>query len=223
MTARSHWRRHHPLRPVFLPSLPHPSRRPTRGPATASEWASTSSIPSPSPRSLPTSPQVHFIKNASDNAACPADADDCQDTAYLVPGDLMLVGKTRGAYSCGILQFADDGSTPFNQASVDAGDCLVRMQRIAEILVSYDLLSVNSIAWPVNSPNSMSHVLQNISLCFQWLSSAIGGSMQHDCDRLTKFEVRHDAAVWTVREIEDVKLAEIKMLHEDGMSVTKIA
>ena len=168
-------------------------------------------------------PQVHFVKNASDNAACPADTDDCQDTAYLVPGDLMLVGKTRGAYSCvsyqsaadrkqhwtlgwvrstsltpvlptpspsradwigawiraggkitirkgphdslkiggeatypaadrvhsgvihataapanGILQFAGDGAAPFNQASVDAGDCLVRMQRISDLLVVQD-------------------------------------------------------------------------------------
>ena len=141
--------------------------------------------------------------------------------AYLVPGDLMLVGKTRGAYSCvsyqsavdrkqystvgwvrstsltpvlptpspsradwigawiraggkitkgprdrlriggepiypaaesvhdgvihataapanGILQFAGDGSAPFNQASADAGDCLVRMQRIADLLVVQD-------------------------------------------------------------------------------------
>jgi len=167
-------------------------------------------------------PQVHFIKNASDNAACPADVDDCQDTAYLVPGDLMLVGKTRGAFSCvsyqsatdrrqhwtvgwvrsrsltpvsptpspsradwigtwiraggkitikglhdrlrisgeaiypaaenvhsgviratatpakGILQFAGDGTAPFDQASADSGDCLVRMQRIADLLVVQD-------------------------------------------------------------------------------------
>ena len=168
-------------------------------------------------------PLVHFVKNASDNAACPADAGDRQDSAYLVPGDLMLVGKTRGAYSCvsyqsaadrkehwtvgrvrstsltpvlptpsalargldrpldsswrkitikkgprdrlriggeaiypaaesvhngvihataapanGILQFAGDGSVPFNQASADAGDCLVRMQRVADLLVVQD-------------------------------------------------------------------------------------
>jgi putative DNA primase/helicase len=38
-----------------------------------------------------------------------------------------------------------------------------------------------------------------------------------------KFEVRDNAAVWTTREIEDAKLAEIKMLVEDKMSVTKIA
>jgi putative DNA primase/helicase len=38
-----------------------------------------------------------------------------------------------------------------------------------------------------------------------------------------KFEVRDNAAIWTTREIEDVKLAEIKMLVEDGMSPTKIA
>jgi putative DNA primase/helicase len=38
-----------------------------------------------------------------------------------------------------------------------------------------------------------------------------------------KFEVRDNAAVWTTREIEDVKLAEIKMLVEDKMSTAKIA
>jgi hypothetical protein len=168
-------------------------------------------------------PQVHFVKNASDKATCPADVDDCQDSAYLVPGDLMLVGKTHGAYSCvsyqpaadrnrhtsigwvrstsltpvaptpspsradwigtwiragskivirrgprgwlriggeatypaaesvhkgvihataapadGMLQFAGDGAAPFDQASADAGDCLVRMQRIADLLVVQD-------------------------------------------------------------------------------------
>jgi putative DNA primase/helicase len=38
-----------------------------------------------------------------------------------------------------------------------------------------------------------------------------------------KFEVRDNAAVWTTRELEDAKRAEIVMLHEDGMSVRKIA
>jgi transposase len=38
-----------------------------------------------------------------------------------------------------------------------------------------------------------------------------------------KFEVRDNAAVWTTREIEDAKLAEVRMLHEDGMSVSRIA
>jgi hypothetical protein len=168
-------------------------------------------------------PQVHFVKNASDEPACPAEADDCQDAAYLVPGELMLVGKTHGAYSCvsyqsaadrrqnwtvgwvrstsltpvaptaspsradwigtwiraggriairrgprgklringeavypaaesvhngviratampanGMLQFANNGTAPFDQASADAGDCLVRMQRIADLLVVQD-------------------------------------------------------------------------------------
>jgi len=38
-----------------------------------------------------------------------------------------------------------------------------------------------------------------------------------------KFEVRDNAAVWTTREIEHAKLAEIKMLVEDNVSVNKIA
>jgi putative DNA primase/helicase len=38
-----------------------------------------------------------------------------------------------------------------------------------------------------------------------------------------KFEVRDNAAIWTTREIEDARRAEILMLHEDGMSTRKIA
>jgi hypothetical protein len=168
-------------------------------------------------------PQVHFVKNASDAAACPAEREDCAQPSYLIPGDFLLVGKTRGAYSCvsyqsaadptqrwtvgwlpsmsltpvqparasetgdwigrwihaggaitisrgrrgalrirgehvypaaqnvhsgvlraeakpaqGLLRFADDGSASFDQASAEAGTCLVRMQRIAELLVVED-------------------------------------------------------------------------------------
>jgi hypothetical protein len=168
-------------------------------------------------------PQVHFVKSASDDAACPAEREGCVQPIYLVPGDLLLVGKTRGAYSCvsyqsaadrtqswsvgwlpsasltpvqparalatrdwigrwthaggaitiskgkrgalrirgehvypaaqnvhsgviraeakpaqGLLQFADDGSAAFNAASAEAGNCLVRMQRVAELLVVED-------------------------------------------------------------------------------------
>jgi len=168
-------------------------------------------------------PQVRFVKSAYDDPACPADRDTCAQTSYLVPGDLALVGKTHGAYSCvsyqsaadrtqrwtvgwlrsasltpvmraaapnatdwignwthaggtisisrgrrgalrirgeqvypaaqnvhtgvisaeakpahGILQFADDGSAPFSRDSDEAGNCLVRMQRIAALLVVED-------------------------------------------------------------------------------------
>jgi len=168
-------------------------------------------------------PQVHFLKNASDDAACPAEREACVAPSYLVPGDLVLIGKTRGAYSCvsyqsaadrtqrwtvgwlpsagltpvqparapepadwtgrwihaggtiaiskgrrgslrirgehvypaaqtmhsgviraeakpahGLLQFADDGRAPFDAANSEAGNCLVRMQRIAELLVVED-------------------------------------------------------------------------------------
>ena len=168
-------------------------------------------------------PQVHFVKNASDDAACPAERESCAQPSYLVPGDLLLVGKTRGPYSCvsyqsaadrtqrwtvgwlpsasltpvqparaaqtadwigrwvhaggtitiskgrrgslrirgehiypaaqnvhsgvigaeakpahGLLQFADDGSVRFDAANAEAGSCLARMQRIAELLVVED-------------------------------------------------------------------------------------
>ena len=168
-------------------------------------------------------PQVHFVKNAYDDPACPADRETCVAPSYLIPGDLLLVGKTRGVYSCvsyqsatdrtqrwtvgwlpsasltpvqparageardwigrwshaggtitiskgrrgnlrirgeqvypaaqsvhsgvigaeakpahGLLQFADDGRAAFNTANSEAGSCLIRMQRIAELLVVED-------------------------------------------------------------------------------------
>jgi hypothetical protein len=168
-------------------------------------------------------PQVHFVNNASDAAACPAEGAACVASSYVSPGDLVLVGKTRGAYSCvsyqsaadrtqrwtvgwlpsasltpvqparasepgdwtgrwihaggtiaiskgrrgglrirgehvypaaqnvhsgviraeakpahGLLQFADEGRVPFDAAQSEAGNCLVRMQRIAELLVVED-------------------------------------------------------------------------------------
>src|SRR6516162_5135987 len=53
-------------------------------------------------------PQVHFVKNASDAAACPAEHEGCEHPSYLVPGDLLLVGKSRGAFSCASYQSAAD-------------------------------------------------------------------------------------------------------------------
>jgi hypothetical protein len=55
-------------------------------------------------------PQVHFIKNASDDPTCPADRESCLQPDYLAPGDLVLLGKTHGAYSCVSYQSADDRS-----------------------------------------------------------------------------------------------------------------
>jgi hypothetical protein len=167
--------------------------------------------------------QVNFIKSVADDPACPADREACLASHYLIPGDLVLVGKTHGAYSCvsyqsaadrtqrwtvgwlqsatmtpimpapasaladwigrwvhaggeitiskgrrgnlrirgeavypaaqnvhsgviraeakpehGVLRFAEDGSVPFDRAHAEAGNCLVRMQRIAALLVVED-------------------------------------------------------------------------------------
>lgn len=49
---------------------------------------------------LPGASRVYFLKNAMDDAACPAAADACRETAYLIPGDLALAGKSYGAYTC---------------------------------------------------------------------------------------------------------------------------
>ena len=45
-------------------------------------------------------PRVYFVKSISDNAACPADTESCQETAYLIPGNLVMLGKKNGAYAC---------------------------------------------------------------------------------------------------------------------------
>jgi ribosome modulation factor len=53
-------------------------------------------------------PRVNFIKSAWEDAACPADSDACSAQAYLVPGDLVLLGKKNGAYTCASYQSAED-------------------------------------------------------------------------------------------------------------------
>jgi hypothetical protein len=168
-------------------------------------------------------PQVHFIKSASDDRACPADRESCVQPDYLAPGDLVLVGKTHGQYSCvsyqsaadrtprwtvgwlpsasitpvapspapalsdwmghwihagghiaigrgrrgnlrirgeqvypatqsvhsgviraevkpvhGVIEFVEGGSVAFDRASDEAGNCLVRVQRIATLLAVED-------------------------------------------------------------------------------------
>jgi hypothetical protein len=49
-------------------------------------------------------PRVNFIKSPYDDdfkaAACPADTKGCRKNSYLVAGDLVLVGKTQGDFTC---------------------------------------------------------------------------------------------------------------------------
>jgi hypothetical protein len=45
-------------------------------------------------------PRVYFVKNATDSASCPAVAAACQGKAYLIAGNLALLGKIDGAYTC---------------------------------------------------------------------------------------------------------------------------
>ncbi|WP_349642767.1 hypothetical protein [Bradyrhizobium lablabi] len=49
-------------------------------------------------------PRVNFIKNPYDDdftaAACPAATNACRKKSYLVTGDLVLVGRTRGDFIC---------------------------------------------------------------------------------------------------------------------------
>jgi hypothetical protein len=53
-------------------------------------------------------PQVNFIKSSWQDAACPADGENCQQQSYLVPGDMVLVARTNAAYTCVYYQSASD-------------------------------------------------------------------------------------------------------------------
>jgi hypothetical protein len=50
------------------------------------------------------SPRVNFVKSRYDDmfkvSTCPAATDACRKKSYLVPGDLVLVGKTQGDFTC---------------------------------------------------------------------------------------------------------------------------
>lgn len=45
-------------------------------------------------------PRTHYIKSAWEDEACPAATATCAAKAYLVPGDLVLGGRTRGPFTC---------------------------------------------------------------------------------------------------------------------------
>jgi hypothetical protein len=53
-------------------------------------------------------PHVIFIKSPYDDdfkaSSCPADTEACRKKSYLVTGDLVLTGKTRGAFTCVVYQ-----------------------------------------------------------------------------------------------------------------------
>src|ERR1700749_4452311 len=58
------------------------------------------SHPAPIAKLATDKPHVNFIKSSWEDAACPADGESCQQKSYLVPGDVVLVGKTNAAYTC---------------------------------------------------------------------------------------------------------------------------
>jgi hypothetical protein len=49
-------------------------------------------------------PRANFIKSPYDDdfkaGSCPADTEACHKTSYLINGDLVLTGKTFGAFTC---------------------------------------------------------------------------------------------------------------------------
>jgi hypothetical protein len=44
--------------------------------------------------------KVNFRKNGDTTNTCPSMAADCQEKAYLVPGDLVTAGVTKGDFTC---------------------------------------------------------------------------------------------------------------------------
>lgn len=50
------------------------------------------------------SPRVNFVKSPYDDEfkaeSCPAATEACRRKSYLVPGDLVLTGRTRGSFTC---------------------------------------------------------------------------------------------------------------------------
>jgi hypothetical protein len=45
-------------------------------------------------------PRSYFVKGASAAEGCPAAAEACRDRSYLVPGDAVIAGTVRGAFTC---------------------------------------------------------------------------------------------------------------------------
>ena len=48
--------------------------------------------------------RVYFVHGADENSSCPSDAPACRRPDYLVPGDLVLTGKTQPPYVCAAYQ-----------------------------------------------------------------------------------------------------------------------
>ncbi|HLG80347.1 MAG TPA: hypothetical protein VKY22_04980 [Bradyrhizobium sp.] len=62
-------------------------------------------------------PRVNFVKSPYDDdfkaETCPGATDACRKTSYLVTGDLVLAGRTRGAFTCITYQSASDRQPVF--------------------------------------------------------------------------------------------------------------
>lgn len=51
-------------------------------------------------RIKPETAKVHFVRNGGAKNVCPSTAPACQDKAFLVPGDLVVLGVKRGDFIC---------------------------------------------------------------------------------------------------------------------------
>ena len=56
----------------------------------------------------PGSPRVFYVKSAWEDASCPAETEACRRKAWLVPGDLVLAGRTSGPFTCVAYQSPND-------------------------------------------------------------------------------------------------------------------
>ena len=63
-------------------------------------WISGFDAKRPLVASKVTVKRAYFMKSAGDIASCPAEDAACQSKAFLVRGDVVLMGKTLGPYTC---------------------------------------------------------------------------------------------------------------------------
>lgn len=48
----------------------------------------------------PAGPRVHFVDDAKLTVGCPSEGPACRSSAYLTPGDVVLMGRIEGTYAC---------------------------------------------------------------------------------------------------------------------------
>lgn len=94
---RMAWRRGVGVLSVLLVLGGHAAR------ADCLEQAFTGASTGASPRAAAvggTGPRANFVRDGRDRPGCPDDSEACRKSAFVVPGDVVLVAGQQGAYAC---------------------------------------------------------------------------------------------------------------------------